>query len=166
VKWWRMNLMSTGQVVATLSTKRILPERHPQASGPLAQVYRIPGRLCWKVTISVSENKSMFLFYLRIIIHISPPLVLNITVHTDMSFSNNHVYPLLLSLKFLFQILHIICYLLRMCLLVFIFCVLADWKIDFCTLLHFAIRMNSYLQCTESSVLFTWDLKCYLQSTW
>ena len=62
--------------VATLATKRLLPEQHPQASGPLAQVYRIPGRLCWKVTISVSENKSMFLFYLQIIIHICPPLVL------------------------------------------------------------------------------------------
>jgi hypothetical protein len=30
----------------TLATKRLLPERHPQASGPLAQVYRKPGRLC------------------------------------------------------------------------------------------------------------------------
>jgi hypothetical protein len=58
--------------VATLSTKRLLPERQPQASGPLAQV-----RLWWKVTISVSENKSMFVFYLRIIIHICPPLVIN-----------------------------------------------------------------------------------------
>jgi len=31
--------------VATLATKRLLPERHPQASGPLAQVYRKPDRL-------------------------------------------------------------------------------------------------------------------------
>jgi hypothetical protein len=45
-KRWRMNLMSAGRGVATLSTKRLLPERHPQATGPLAQVYRIPGRLC------------------------------------------------------------------------------------------------------------------------
>jgi hypothetical protein len=36
-----------------LATKRLLPERHPQASGPLAQVYHKSGRLCWKVTISV-----------------------------------------------------------------------------------------------------------------
>jgi len=26
--------------------KRLIPERHPQASGQLAQVYRKPGRLC------------------------------------------------------------------------------------------------------------------------
>jgi hypothetical protein len=64
--------------VATQSTKRLLPERHPQASGPLAQVYRIPGRLCWKVTISVSEIKSMVFFYLRIIIHICPLLVIRV----------------------------------------------------------------------------------------
>jgi hypothetical protein len=72
---WRMNHMSVGRGVAALSTKRLVPERHPQATGPLAQVNCIPGRLCWKVTISVSENKSMFLFHLRIIIHICPPLV-------------------------------------------------------------------------------------------
>jgi hypothetical protein len=59
----------------TLATERLLPERQPQASGPLPQVYRKPGRLCWKVTISVSENNSTFWFYLQIIIHISPRLV-------------------------------------------------------------------------------------------
>jgi hypothetical protein len=37
-KRWRMNVMSAGRGVATLSTKRLLPERQPQASGPLAQV--------------------------------------------------------------------------------------------------------------------------------
>jgi hypothetical protein len=52
--------------MAALVTKRLLPE---QASGRLAQVYR-------KATISVSENKSMFLFYLQNIIHICPTLVL------------------------------------------------------------------------------------------
>jgi hypothetical protein len=57
------------------ATKRLRPERNPQASGPLAQVYRKPGRLCCKITISVSENKSKFLFYLQIIIHICPTLV-------------------------------------------------------------------------------------------
>jgi hypothetical protein len=62
-KRWRMNLMSAGRGVATLSTKRLLPERHPQPSGQLVQVNRIPGRLSWKVTISVSQNKSMFLYY-------------------------------------------------------------------------------------------------------
>jgi hypothetical protein len=60
----------------TLATKRLLPERHPQTSRPLAQVYRKPGRLCSKVTISVSENNSTFWFYLQIIIHICPRLVL------------------------------------------------------------------------------------------
>jgi hypothetical protein len=39
------------------------------------QVYRKPGRLCWKVTISVSEDNSTFWFYLQIIIHIWPRLV-------------------------------------------------------------------------------------------
>jgi hypothetical protein len=29
----------------TLATKRLLPERYPQGSGPLAQVYSKPGRL-------------------------------------------------------------------------------------------------------------------------
>jgi hypothetical protein len=28
------------------SMQRLLPKRHPQASGPLAQVYRKAGRLC------------------------------------------------------------------------------------------------------------------------
>jgi len=32
--------------VATLATKRLLPVWHLQASGPLTQVYRKPGRLC------------------------------------------------------------------------------------------------------------------------
>jgi hypothetical protein len=59
-KRWRMNLMSAGRGVATLSTKTLLPERHPLSSGPLAQVKPIPGRLCWKVTVSVLENKLMF----------------------------------------------------------------------------------------------------------
>jgi hypothetical protein len=61
--------------VATLATKRLLPERHPHTSGPLVQVYCKPGRLCSKSTISVLENKSMFLFYLQIIIHICPTLI-------------------------------------------------------------------------------------------
>jgi hypothetical protein len=38
-------------------------------------MYRKPGRLCWKAAISGSENKSMFLCYLQIIIHICPTLV-------------------------------------------------------------------------------------------
>jgi hypothetical protein len=38
-------------------------------------VYRKPRRLCWKATISVLENKSIFLFYLQIIIHICPTIV-------------------------------------------------------------------------------------------
>jgi len=42
--------------MATLWTKRLIPERHPQASGSLAQVFRKPGRLCWKVTISYKTN--------------------------------------------------------------------------------------------------------------
>jgi hypothetical protein len=45
-KQWRMNLMSAGQGVTTLSTKRLLPEWHLQASGLLVQVYHILGRLC------------------------------------------------------------------------------------------------------------------------
>jgi len=61
--------------VATLATKKLRPEWHPQASGPLAQVYCKTGRLCCKITISVSENKSKFLFYLKIIIYIFPTLV-------------------------------------------------------------------------------------------
>jgi hypothetical protein len=56
----------------TSATKRLPPERHPQASGPLASVYRKPGRLCLKVTISVLENNSTFWFYLQIIIQIFP----------------------------------------------------------------------------------------------
>jgi hypothetical protein len=31
--------------MATLATKRLRPERHPQASGPLVQVYRKPESL-------------------------------------------------------------------------------------------------------------------------
>ena len=90
---------------------RLLPERYPQVSRPLAQVYRKLGRLfshnimygismkigrlCWKVTISVSENKSMFLFYLQIIIHIGPTLVFsnnnNKNVHPTRGWHFNHL---------------------------------------------------------------------------
>jgi hypothetical protein len=61
--------------VATLATKRLLPKRHSQASGPRSQVYRKPGRVCWKVTTSVLQNKSMFLFCSQVIIHICPTYV-------------------------------------------------------------------------------------------
>jgi hypothetical protein len=39
---------------------------HPQASGSLAQVCHIPGRLCWKITISVLENKSNFYYVYKL----------------------------------------------------------------------------------------------------
>ena len=81
--------------MATLANKRLLPERHLQASGPLAQVYRKPGRLCWKETVPVSENKSMFLFYLQIIIHICPTLVLLATLD-DGGYENRKAYVLMI----------------------------------------------------------------------
>jgi hypothetical protein len=73
LQWWWSDTGCSG--VTTLATKRLRPEWHPQASRLLAQVYRKPGRLCLKIAISVSKNKSKFLFYLQIIIHICPTLV-------------------------------------------------------------------------------------------